>query len=170
MNQACGNHADPEPGVGEPVEDDEPLLEVSTDKVDTEIPSPVSGVLISIMVAEDDTAEIAATLAVIGAPDAAPVEATPQGAEQPAAAAPVAEQPVAPAAPVAPVPAAHAPETAPAPAPTPAPAPESKPSAPSPAVSPASVPAELSTLRGQTVAMTRIRKIIGESLRRGLPP
>ncbi|MFJ3276904.1 2-oxo acid dehydrogenase subunit E2 [Streptomyces sp. NPDC086776] len=154
--------------VGEAVEADEPLLEVSTDKVDTEIPSPVSGVLMSIMVAEDDTAEIGATLAVIGAPDAVPVEATPPGAEPPAAVAPVAEQPVAPAAPVAPVPAAPAPEAAPAPAPTPAPAPESKPSALSPAVPPASVPAELSTLRGQTVAMTRIRKIIGESLRMAL--
>ncbi|WP_371800202.1 2-oxo acid dehydrogenase subunit E2 [Streptomyces sp. NBC_01707] len=154
--------------VGEAVEADEPLLEVSTDKVDTEIPSPVSGVLMSIMVAEDDTAEIGATLAVIGAPDAVPVETTPPGAEPPAAVAPVAEQPVAPAAPVAPVPAAPAPEAAPAPAPTPAPAPESKPSALSPAVPPASVPAELSTLRGQTVAMTRIRKFIGESLRMAL--
>ncbi|MFE4718967.1 biotin/lipoyl-containing protein, partial [Streptomyces sp. NPDC056728] len=43
---------------GERVEVDEPLLEVSTDKVDTEIPSPVAGVLLEISVAEDETAEV----------------------------------------------------------------------------------------------------------------
>src|SRR3954469_12181891 len=51
---------------GEHVEADEPLLEVSTDKVDTEIPSPASGVLQSIKVAEDETVEVGAELAVIG--------------------------------------------------------------------------------------------------------
>ncbi|TDB91470.1 biotin/lipoyl-containing protein, partial [Actinomadura sp. 7K534] len=51
---------------GERVETDEPLLEVSTDKVDTEIPSPASGVLTSITVAEDETVEVGAELAVIG--------------------------------------------------------------------------------------------------------
>ncbi|HET7405790.1 MAG TPA: 2-oxoglutarate dehydrogenase, E2 component, dihydrolipoamide succinyltransferase [Mycobacteriales bacterium] len=50
---------------GEHVEADEPLLEVSTDKVDTEIPSPASGVLTAIKVAEDETVEIGAELAVI---------------------------------------------------------------------------------------------------------
>src|ERR1700735_575183 len=62
---------------GEHVEADEPLLEVSTDKVDTEIPSPASGVLQSITVAEDETVAVGAELAVIneegsagGAPDA----------------------------------------------------------------------------------------------------
>ena len=49
---------------GEHVEADEPLLEVSTDKVDTEIPSPAAGVL-SIKVAEDETVEVGAELAVI---------------------------------------------------------------------------------------------------------
>ena len=51
---------------GDDVEVDEPLLEVSTDKVDTEIPSPVAGVLTSILVAEDDTVEVGGDLAVIG--------------------------------------------------------------------------------------------------------
>src|SRR6478735_411026 len=45
---------------GEQVEVDEPLLEVSTDKVDTEIPSPAAGVLSKILVAEDETVEVAA--------------------------------------------------------------------------------------------------------------
>ncbi|MFD4967875.1 biotin/lipoyl-containing protein, partial [Streptomyces sp. NPDC058417] len=98
---------------GERVEADEPLLEVSTDKVDTEIPSPAAGVLASIKVAEDETVEVGAELAVIddgtGAPAAAPAPA----AESAPAAEPVAEP--------APEPAAAAPSTeqaAPAPAPT----------------------------------------------------
>ncbi|TDC47573.1 dihydrolipoamide succinyltransferase, partial [Actinomadura sp. KC345] len=57
---------------GERVETDEPLLEVSTDKVDTEIPSPASGVLTSITVAEDETVEVGAELAVIGDEGEAP--------------------------------------------------------------------------------------------------
>src|SRR3712207_8792150 len=51
---------------GEQVQADEPLLEVSTDKVDTEIPSPAAGVLTRILVAEDETVEVGAELAVIG--------------------------------------------------------------------------------------------------------
>ncbi|WP_147899763.1 2-oxoglutarate dehydrogenase, E2 component, dihydrolipoamide succinyltransferase [Serinicoccus profundi] len=51
---------------GDTVEVDEPLLEVSTDKVDTEIPSPVAGVLTSILAAEDETVEVGGKLAVIG--------------------------------------------------------------------------------------------------------
>src|SRR3954466_1465686 len=51
---------------GERVETDEPLLEVSTDKVDTEIPSPAAGVLTKILVAEDETVEVGAELALIG--------------------------------------------------------------------------------------------------------
>ncbi|TDC95207.1 dihydrolipoamide acetyltransferase, partial [Saccharopolyspora aridisoli] len=64
---------------GETVEVDEPLLEVSTDKVDTEIPSPAAGVLQRIVAQEDDTVEVGGELAVIGdggeasaAPAAAP--------------------------------------------------------------------------------------------------
>jgi 2-oxoglutarate dehydrogenase E2 component (dihydrolipoamide succinyltransferase) len=67
---------------GDTVELDEPLLEVSTDKVDTEIPSPAAGVLTKIVAHEDDTVEIGGELAVIG--DAAE-GAEGGGAEQPAA-------------------------------------------------------------------------------------
>src|SRR4051794_17858128 len=52
--------------VGDEVTADEPLLEVSTDKVDTEIPAPVSGTLVSIAVNEDETVDVGAELAVIG--------------------------------------------------------------------------------------------------------
>src|SRR5690606_36423202 len=64
--------------VGEEVEADEPLLEVSTDKVDTEIPAPASGTLLEIVVGEDETAEVGSKLAVIGAADAAPAAAQPE--------------------------------------------------------------------------------------------
>ncbi|RPK42589.1 2-oxoglutarate dehydrogenase, E2 component, dihydrolipoamide succinyltransferase [Streptomyces sp. ADI93-02] len=100
--------------VGEEVAEDEPLLEVSTDKVDTEIPAPVAGVLLEIVVGEDETAEVGAKLAVIGAPGAAPAAAPAQAAPAPAAA--PAEAAPAPAAPAAPAPAPAAP-AAPAPAP-----------------------------------------------------
>ena len=55
--------------VGDEVAVDEPLLEVSTDKVDTEIPSPVAGTLLEIKAQEDETVEVGAALAVIGAAD-----------------------------------------------------------------------------------------------------
>ncbi|MFC7918332.1 biotin/lipoyl-containing protein, partial [Streptomyces sp. NPDC057386] len=71
--------------VGDSVEADEPLLEVSTDKVDTEIPAPASGVLLEIVVGEDETAEVGAKLAVIGAPGAAPAAAPAPAAAAPAA-------------------------------------------------------------------------------------
>ncbi|MYV57953.1 biotin/lipoyl-containing protein, partial [Streptomyces sp. SID3212] len=70
--------------VGESVEADEPLLEVSTDKVDTEIPAPVAGVLLEIVVAEDETAEVGGRLAVIGAPGAAPAAPAPAAEPAPA--------------------------------------------------------------------------------------
>ncbi|MDT0570171.1 2-oxoglutarate dehydrogenase, E2 component, dihydrolipoamide succinyltransferase [Streptomyces sp. DSM 3412] len=124
--------------VGDSVEADEPLLEVSTDKVDTEIPAPTSGVLLEITVAEDETAEVGAKLAVIGAPGAAPAAAPAAPAPAPAAAAPApAPAPAAPAAPTpAPAPAAPA---APAPAPAAAApaAPAPAPAAPAPAAAPA---------------------------------
>ncbi|MFJ7082210.1 2-oxoglutarate dehydrogenase, E2 component, dihydrolipoamide succinyltransferase [Streptomyces griseus] len=114
--------------VGEEVAEDEPLLEVSTDKVDTEIPAPVAGVLLEIVVGEDETAEVGAKLAVIGAPGAAPAAAAPAQPAAPVQEAPAAPAP-APAAPAAPAPAAPAP-AAPAPAPVQAPA---APAAPAPA-------------------------------------
>ncbi|MEU3182912.1 2-oxoglutarate dehydrogenase, E2 component, dihydrolipoamide succinyltransferase [Streptomyces sp. NPDC006923] len=220
--------------VGESVEADEPLLEVSTDKVDTEIPAPVSGVLLQIVVGEDETAEVGAKLAVIGAPGAAPAAApaAPAPAPAPAQEAPKAEAPApapAPAAPApAPAPAAPAP-AAPAPAPAapapvrpaaPAPAPAAtsgddgayvtplvrklaaengvelasvkgtgvggrirkqdviaaaeaaKAAAPAPAAAPAAAPRapklETSPLRGQTVKMTRMRKVIGDNMMKAL--
>ena len=57
---------------GDSVAVDEPLLEVSTDKVDTEIPSPVAGTLLEIKVQEDETVEVGAELAIVGSGDAAP--------------------------------------------------------------------------------------------------
>src|SRR3954466_1514573 len=81
--------------VGDTVEVDEPLLEISTDKVDTEIPSPFAGVLEQILVQEDETVEVGATLAVIGsgqgAGDAPAQDAPAQDA--PAQDAPAQEQP-----------------------------------------------------------------------------
>ncbi|MEI6040948.1 MAG: biotin/lipoyl-containing protein, partial [Actinomycetes bacterium] len=93
---------------GDSVAIDEPLLEVSTDKVDTEIPSPVAGVLQKIVVAVDQTVAVGAELAVIAdsgsAAPAAPAAPVAQKVEAPVAApvAPVVAAPVV-AAPVAPV-------------------------------------------------------------------
>ena len=66
--------------VGDQVTADEALLEVSTDKVDTEIPSPASGVLLDIRVQEDETVEVGSVLAVVGEPGAA---AQPEAEPQP---------------------------------------------------------------------------------------
>ena len=79
--------------VGENVTVDEALLEVSTDKVDTEIPSPVSGVLLSIDVQADATVPVGARLAVIGSSGAAPAQPAPV---QPAPVQPAPAKPVAP--------------------------------------------------------------------------
>lgn len=108
--------------VGDSVEVDEPLLEVSTDKVDTEIPSPVAGTLQEIRVNEDETAEVGSVLAVIGsgasapaaAPAAAPAPAAEAKAEAPAPAAAEAPKPEAPKAeaPKAEAPQAEAPKPA----------------------------------------------------------
>ncbi|MGA5215994.1 2-oxoglutarate dehydrogenase, E2 component, dihydrolipoamide succinyltransferase [Streptomyces cinereoruber] len=125
--------------VGETVEADEPLLEVSTDKVDTEIPAPASGVLLEIVVNEDETAEVGAKLAVIGAEGSAPAAAPAQEAPAPEAA-PAPKQEEAPAAPAAPAPApAPAAPAAPAPAPAAqAPAPAA-PAQAAPSIAPAVV-------------------------------
>ena len=99
---------------GDQIAVDEPLLEVSTDKVDTEIPSPLAGTITKILVGEDETVPVGADLAIIGG-QAAVAQAAP-APEQPSAPAPapVAPAPVAPEHP-APEPAAAAPST-PAPA------------------------------------------------------
>ncbi|RCG28252.1 2-oxoglutarate dehydrogenase, E2 component, dihydrolipoamide succinyltransferase [Sphaerisporangium album] len=96
---------------GDHVETDEPLLEVSTDKVDTEIPSPSAGVLTKIVVAEDETVEVGAELAVIDQNGAAGGAAAPAQAEPQAEPEPAPEPEQAKAAP------APQPEPAPAPAP-----------------------------------------------------
>ena len=72
--------------VGDAVAVDEALLEVSTDKVDTEIPSPVAGTLLEIKVAEDETVEVGAELAVIGEEGAAPQGGGDESGDQSAAA------------------------------------------------------------------------------------
>ena len=124
--------------VGDDVAVDEPLLEISTDKVDTEIPAPFAGVLQEILVQEDETVTVGSPLARIGdgapaaetpAPEAPAAETAPEApstekpveAEQAEAAPPAAPQPAAPAAAPAPAPAPAAPAPAPA-APAPAPA------------------------------------------------
>jgi 2-oxoglutarate dehydrogenase E2 component (dihydrolipoamide succinyltransferase) len=103
---------------GDHVAMDEPLLEVSTDKVDTEIPSPVAGILQKIVVAIDQTVPVGAELAIIAdgaAPASTPAPAAPVAAAPvtpppaaPVAAAPVTPPPAAPAAPVAAAPATSA--------------------------------------------------------------
>jgi len=69
--------------VGDTVEVDEPLLEVSTDKVDTEVPSPVAGTLVEILADEDDTVDVGETIARIGDPDAAAAAPAPEPTPEP---------------------------------------------------------------------------------------
>jgi pyruvate dehydrogenase E2 component (dihydrolipoamide acetyltransferase) len=68
--------------VGDQVTEDEPLFEVSTDKVDSEVPSPVSGVLSEILVPEGDTVDVGVVLARVGDAPAAGGEAAPADAGQ----------------------------------------------------------------------------------------
>jgi 2-oxoglutarate dehydrogenase E2 component (dihydrolipoamide succinyltransferase) len=190
--------------IGDAVAVDEALLEVSTDKVDTEIPSPVAGVLLAIDVAVDTTVAVGARLGLIGVQGGAPAPvATPApAAPAPVVAAPVATAPAPVAAPVvtpvAPTPVAPAPVSQPTDAyVTPivrklandlgvnlasvkgtgiggrirkedieALAPKNAPAAPAsvaPAASApvkAAAPVAASPLRGTTVTMSRLRKVI----------
>ena len=107
---------------GEEIQADEPLLEISTDKVDTEVPSPGTGVVQQILVQEGETVEVGTKLAVIGAPGAAAEEAPaaepePEPAPEPATAQAAAEA------------SASSSAESPAPAPPPEPEPESEPAA-----------------------------------------
>jgi 2-oxoglutarate dehydrogenase E2 component (dihydrolipoamide succinyltransferase) len=122
--------------VGDSVALDEPLFEVSTDKVDTEVPSPISGVLTEIRVAEGDTVPVGTVIAVVGDASSAPVPAAPAAS----AAAP-----------------APAPAPVPASAPTPAPAPAAAP-APAPVAS-----APTSSGGSSTVLSPVVRKLIAEN-------
>jgi pyruvate dehydrogenase E2 component (dihydrolipoamide acetyltransferase) len=114
---------------GEQIQADEPLLEISTDKVDTEVPSPGTGVVQQILVQEGETVEVGTRLAVIGseaqapAPagdGAAPTEQAPEQATTEAAAEAAASSSAETPAPAASEPAPAAPESSPAPAPAPA--------------------------------------------------
>ena len=143
--------------VGDTVAADEPLVEVSTDKVDTEIPSPVAGTLLSIDVGEDQTVDVGTTLATIGTSDGAAAPAAPAAPAPPAPAAPApapapaAPAPAAPAPPVAAPAAPAAPVAAPAaPAPTPAP------------VSPAAAPAPAAVAAADSYVTPIVRKLAGD--------
>ncbi|MBS6102138.1 MAG: 2-oxoglutarate dehydrogenase, E2 component, dihydrolipoamide succinyltransferase [Actinomyces sp.] len=114
--------------VGDKVEADEPLLEVSTDKVDSEVPSPVSGFLAEIKVDEDETVDVDTVVAVIstGSPVATDAGSEPEPKAEPAPAPAPEPKPE-------PAPAPPAPTPAPAPAAQPAPAAEKKPEPAQPA-------------------------------------
>ncbi|MBF4636901.1 2-oxoglutarate dehydrogenase, E2 component, dihydrolipoamide succinyltransferase [Clavibacter michiganensis] len=123
--------------VGDHVEVDEPLLEVSTDKVDTEIPSPVAGVIEEILVQEDETVEVGAVLVRIGDGSGggdAPAEEHAAAAEPETATEEPAEDTV--------IPSTEADDDAEAPAPVePEPAPAAEAETPAPATPPAPAPA-----------------------------
>jgi pyruvate dehydrogenase E2 component (dihydrolipoamide acetyltransferase) len=109
--------------VGEAIGRDEPLLEISTDKVDTEVPSPAEGVVAQINVQEGETVEVGTVLAVITPAGAAPVP-VPVSVSVSVEPAPAAPEPVtAPPEPVAAAPAPPAPAAAPVAEPAAAPAP-----------------------------------------------
>ena len=150
---------------GEKIEVDEPLLEVSTDKVDTEIPSPVAGTVTKILVGEDETVPVGAELVIIGGlASAEPAPAAP--AQQPAPTAAPAPAP----APSAPAPAVTAPAAAPIPTAPPAPRPAAPPApaAPAPAVTaPAATPTPASQATGASDASAYVtplvRKLAGDN-------
>lgn len=147
--------------VGDNIAVDEPLVEVSTDKVDTEIPSPVAGVIEQILVQEDETVEVGAVLAVIG--DGSGAGSAP--APAPAAAEPVSEVASAPveAPVVAPAPVVEAPAAAPVaqPAPVVAPAVAVAPAAPVATPAPAPVATIQSTDPGYVTPL--VRRLAAES-------
>ena len=151
---------------GDQIEVDEPLLEVSTDKVDTEIPSPVAGTVTKILVGEDETVPVGADLAIIGGQSGeAPTPAAP--VQQPAPAVPAPSAPPAPAAPTpapAPAPAAPAP-AAPAPAPAaPAPAAPAQEPAPAAPISTVVAPAAPSSAADASAYVTPlVRKLASDS-------
>ena len=128
--------------VGDTVSADEPLFEVSTDKVDTEVPSPISGTLTEIRVAEGDTVPVGTVIAVVGAAGAAPA---PTSAPAPVAAAP------------APVAVAPTPVVAPAPAPAPVPVVVAPAPAPAPAVA---APAPVAT--SNKLLSPVVRRLVAE--------
>ena len=149
--------------VGDAVAEDEPLFEVSTDKVDSEVPSPMSGTIVEIKVPEGETVDVGVVLAVIGDASDAPAPAA-----EPATA-PAAEPAAAPAAEPEPQPAAAAPPPPPSPPPatTSAPPPPAV-AAPAPAPAPAApaAPAAGSGRAGRLLSPV-VRRLIAEH---GLDP
>jgi 2-oxoglutarate dehydrogenase E2 component (dihydrolipoamide succinyltransferase) len=139
--------------VGDSVAADEPLVEVSTDKVDTEIPSPAAGILLTITAEEDVTVAVGGELGRIGTPGATPAPA------------PV-TTPAPPPAPAPTPPPSPAPAPAPAPAPKaePAPAPAPPPTTPQPVATPASAPAPTASSEGSGPYVTPlVRKLAAEN-------
>jgi pyruvate dehydrogenase E2 component (dihydrolipoamide acetyltransferase) len=167
--------------VGDQVERDEPLFEVSTDKVDSEVPAPAAGVLSEILVPEGETVEVGVRLAVIGdgAPPASHGAAAPAPTAAPAPPTAAPAPPTAPAATPAPAPVPPA-ETAPAPpaAPAPAPAPAVTPPPPTPVTEPSADLGSEGANSGATdplVVSPIVRRLlsengIGESEVRGTGP
>ncbi|MDG4772115.1 2-oxoglutarate dehydrogenase, E2 component, dihydrolipoamide succinyltransferase [Solwaraspora sp. WMMD792] len=146
--------------VGDSVEVDEPLLEVSTDKVDTEIPSPVAGTLLEIKVPEDDTADVGAELALVGSPGGASAPAAPEPAAAPQAE-PAQPQPAAQPEPAAPAPAQPgASYASPAPATESAAPTQAAPPAPAQQTAPAAPPASANGDGGYVTPL--VRKLAAE--------
>ena len=140
--------------VGDTVALDEPLFEVSTDKVDTEVPSPISGVLTEIRVAEGDTVPVGTVIAVVG--DASAAASTPAVAPSTLTSSNVSEAPPASAAP--------APSPAPAAAPAPAPVASTPAAAPSTlASSNVSESTPASATGTSAVLSPVVRKLIAEN-------
>ena len=156
--------------VGDTVEADEPLVEVSTDKVDTELPSPVAGTLLEIKVGEDETAEVGAVLAIVGTPGSAPAAAPepekPAPAPEPEKPAPAPQQAPAPKVESAPAPQLSGESYAtPAPAAeTTEPAPAAPPAAPTaaPAAAPASATAQSNGAGDAGYVTPLVRKLAAE--------
>jgi 2-oxoglutarate dehydrogenase E2 component (dihydrolipoamide succinyltransferase) len=138
--------------VGETVARDEPLFEVSTDKVDSEVPSPAAGVLTEILVPEGDTVEVGVVLATIG--DEAGAAAAPAASAR----TPVAEQVAPEAAPEPTPPSAPSPPREP-----PAPAPPAAPAVPAAPVAPATAPARADNGTEPLVLSPVVRKLLSEN-------
>jgi 2-oxoglutarate dehydrogenase E2 component (dihydrolipoamide succinyltransferase) len=131
---------------GETIARDESLLEISTDKVDTEIPSPVEGVLVEILAQEGETVEVGTVIARIGPAGSATAE-------------PAAEAPPAPVEEPAPAAAESAPEPPPEPAPAPAAPPQPAPAAPQPAPA---APAPATAGNGRSFVSPVVARIAAE--------
>ena len=158
--------------VGDEVALDEALFEVSTDKVDTEVPSPAAGVLSEILANEGDVVEVGQVLARVGSEAEAPAPAEPPTPEPPApspepepeppAPSPEPEPEPPPPAPQAPAPEPPAPEPPPAAAAPQAPAPEPAPEPPPAAAAPPVSEAAKSAGRGLVLSPV-VRRLISES-------